>query len=343
MAFAPTLHGSRVQCAVMMKLLMLERLHQIATSIAIAAVLSLFAQFAEASQRAEELLKLAAEADVPASDPLPEFWLDEDAWHVEVGYITTPEEVEAYRRLETVGQRAAFIAQFWRRRDPIPGTLPNEYREEYERRIQYAITNCSDPDSPGSHGFQTARGRLYVLLGIPDEIVPEAGGPPTHEVWRYRNQLGAVDDLVVQFAQSRVMSCEYPMRILSPDPIRIFEAAARPDSRGAAESPVSVSTHARGFASMLIPMDLKSAVGVRWELRSGGTAVESGQLGFATEEEILKSGETRGFAAHLVVPPFDSRGFACTKALPAGSYVLSTAVGYLGGRVHREEVVFTVE
>jgi hypothetical protein len=66
-------------------------------------------------------------------------------------------------------------------------------------------------------------------------------------------------------------------------------------------------------------------------------------LGFATEEEILKSGETRSLAAHLVVPPFDSRGFACTKLLPAGSYVLSTAVGYLGGRVHREEVVFTVE
>jgi len=60
-------------------------------------------------------------------------WLED-----EVVYIISEREKEFLLELETMEEREAFVAAFWRRRDPDPLTEINEFREEHYRRIAYA-------------------------------------------------------------------------------------------------------------------------------------------------------------------------------------------------------------
>src|SRR5512139_415248 len=52
-----------------------------------------------------------------------------------VSYIMSREERKIFLDLPDAG-RDDFIEEFWKRRDPDPDTEPNEYRVEYERRVE---------------------------------------------------------------------------------------------------------------------------------------------------------------------------------------------------------------
>src|ERR1051325_7274952 len=80
-------------------------------------------------------------------------FLSEDA-----AYIMTPEERDAFKKLKTRAERDAFIAEFWRRRDPTPDTEENEFREEHYERIAYANEHFSS----GIPGWKSDRGRIYI-------------------------------------------------------------------------------------------------------------------------------------------------------------------------------------
>ena len=60
-------------------------------------------------------------------------WLERD-----VLYIITEREREVFQSLETLEERNSFIEAFWRKRDPNPTTQANEFRDEHDRRIEYA-------------------------------------------------------------------------------------------------------------------------------------------------------------------------------------------------------------
>ena len=121
-------------------------------------------------------------------------WLNE-----EVYWIITPYEREAFARLITDEQRQQFIEQFWLKRDPTPATPENEYREEYYRRIAYAIDNFSS----GIPGWKTDRGMMYIKYGPPDEREehPSGGTAQTYpyELWRYRYLPGLGNDVQIEF------------------------------------------------------------------------------------------------------------------------------------------------
>ena len=87
-------------------------------------------------------------------------WLEE-----EVVYIITSKEEKVFRQLETNRQRDLFIEEFWRQRDPIPGTPRNEFKEEHYRRIGYA--NKWFGKGTSKPGWKTERGRIYIILGEP--------------------------------------------------------------------------------------------------------------------------------------------------------------------------------
>ena len=97
-------------------------------------------------------------------------WLTTD-----VAYIITDAEKKAFSQLGTDEERDQFIEQFWLRRDPTPGTVENEYKEEHYRRIAFA----NDHFASGMPGWKTDRGRLYIVYGPPDEIEshPSGGAP----------------------------------------------------------------------------------------------------------------------------------------------------------------------
>ena len=94
-------------------------------------------------------------------------WLNE-----EVAYIVTNQERANFRALQTDAEREQFIEQFWLRRDPTPGTMENEFKEEHYRRIAYA----NDHFSTLIPGWKTDRGRIYITYGPPDEIDDHSSG-----------------------------------------------------------------------------------------------------------------------------------------------------------------------
>lgn len=87
-------------------------------------------------------------------------WLKE-----EVVYIITPAEKDVFLKLETDRERDLFIDEFWRQRDPTPGTSRNEAKEEHFKRIQF-VNETFGQLSP-LKGWQTDRGKTYIVLGSP--------------------------------------------------------------------------------------------------------------------------------------------------------------------------------
>ncbi len=91
------------------------------------------------------------------------------AWlESEVVYIITEHEREVFLTVGSVEERNHFIEAFWRKRDPNPVTLDNEYKIEHYRRIDYANTYLGRETS--REGWRTDRGRYYIILGEPREI-----------------------------------------------------------------------------------------------------------------------------------------------------------------------------
>jgi GWxTD domain-containing protein len=132
-------------------------------------------------------------------------WLDKD-----VDYIITDEERKAFKKLANDDEREHFIEEFWRRRDPDPDTLENEYREEYYERIAYANEHFAS----GIPGWKTDRGRIYIMYGKPDEREthpsggsyqrqPWEGGGSTStypfERWFYRYLPGVGSGIEIEF------------------------------------------------------------------------------------------------------------------------------------------------
>jgi GWxTD domain-containing protein len=68
-------------------------------------------------------------------------------------------------------EREEMLADFWREHDPTPDDPYNEARAEFRRRITY-VDNFLGGFGP--EGALDPRGRIYLLLGEPDEVEEEA-------------------------------------------------------------------------------------------------------------------------------------------------------------------------
>ncbi|HEX9426477.1 MAG TPA: GWxTD domain-containing protein [Candidatus Polarisedimenticolia bacterium] len=86
-----------------------------------------------------------------------------------VRYLLGKDDDDAFRALANDDERRAFILKFWSSRDPQLGTPQNEYRDLFYRRV--AEANRFFVESPKA-GWKTDRGKIYVLLGPPDEQEP---------------------------------------------------------------------------------------------------------------------------------------------------------------------------
>lgn len=126
-----------------------------------------------------------------------------------IGFASTPE----FAFLATSSERNEFLGrsdtatgdrlrdEFWKRRDPTPGTERNEYREAFMARIAFADYYFTSGDARGS---LTDRGRVFLLLGKPGAVEsrgfrPSDGrltiretiefGDATLEIWKYPRKL----------------------------------------------------------------------------------------------------------------------------------------------------------
>ncbi len=92
--------------------------------------------------------------------------------------IMTREEIGIYKALPDEESKREFIEEFWKIRDPSPGTEENEAKIEFEERIRFAnrwfwpLSQAQRPDDEPDNdaGWNTDRGRMYIILGPPDLI-----------------------------------------------------------------------------------------------------------------------------------------------------------------------------
>ena len=132
-------------------------------------------------------------------------WLNDTVVH-----IIAHDERAVFEKLTSPEEKENFIEQFWRRRDPDPRTMLNEFKEEHYRRIAYA----DDHFSSGLAGRNTDRGRIYIMHGPPADIESyPAGGRYDRtldeglgttiaypfERWRYRNLEGIASNIIIEF------------------------------------------------------------------------------------------------------------------------------------------------
>jgi GWxTD domain-containing protein len=103
----------------------------------------------------------------------------------EVRYLITKGEREAFLKLP-LEERDQFIKEFWKKRDLDPETEENKFKDEYYQRIKEANRLFTEG---GTAGWLQDRGRVYILIGAPDQREAYPRGRsfydvPT-EIWYY--------------------------------------------------------------------------------------------------------------------------------------------------------------
>ncbi len=119
-------------------------------------------------------------------------WLDKPVslYNIDIAiemlrFIASEQTVEKISDGSAAAEREKFNA-FWEERDPTPHTVYNELKAEFYGRIDYAYEHFSSGNTPG---FETDRGRIYILYGEPqniERVFPGEGA--TREIWTYENR-----------------------------------------------------------------------------------------------------------------------------------------------------------
>ncbi len=129
------------------------------------------------------VLGLGVPAALMALDKEDKKWLDE------VRPIMLTDEEKSFRNLKEKADRQEFQRIFWARRNPDLEASQNEYQAEYQKAVTEADTRYKVAGRPGS---ATDCGRVFILLGKPDEIKKEEGlvspGLRAPETWIYRDR-----------------------------------------------------------------------------------------------------------------------------------------------------------
>ncbi len=134
------------------------------------------------------VLAAASEESFENSDfkNMPEGQLDE--MFDEAQYLATSSERKVFKILNSVDSKRQFMFRFWKDKNKAqPG-----FKDEYYDRVQYANENFS---TGSNKGWQTDRGRVYILYGPASEIDRNPVGPNEnpYEIWYYHELEGGVE------------------------------------------------------------------------------------------------------------------------------------------------------
>lgn len=99
-------------------------------------------------------------------------------------------EAGVYRNLSVDGKRR-YLREFWRRRDPTPGTAANQAMTDFYRQVAYTNSAFHQSRVGTMPGWRTDRGRIYLRHGRPDEMLQRPmASPRPYEVWKYTRDRG---------------------------------------------------------------------------------------------------------------------------------------------------------
>ena len=125
-----------------------------------------------------------------AEKPFAVYWsgLDE---HIEdisdavsqLQYIAKKKELSFIKEGRNDTEQYERFMEFWKKRDPTPGTRRNERMEEYYYRVAFANSRYSKV----TEGWKTDRGFVMVRFGEPDHIErhPYSFNTKPYEIWYY--------------------------------------------------------------------------------------------------------------------------------------------------------------
>jgi GWxTD domain-containing protein len=101
-------------------------------------------------------------------------------------------ELSVYNDKLSLAAKRRFLADFWTRRDPSPGTQQNEARDQFYAAIAYAGKTYREGGRATTPGWKTDRGKVYTKNGVPDDVLrrSQQGNAPPYEVWRYSRSKG---------------------------------------------------------------------------------------------------------------------------------------------------------
>jgi GWxTD domain-containing protein len=141
--------------------------------------------------------------------------------------IMLKEEIKVYKHLPDQAARDAFIKEFWEKRDPNPETADNEAKIEFESRVEF-IDRWFSEKMGRAHGLESDRGKVYLLLGPPNErttderTVRDRFGNINRvkvESWVYHHE-----QLFLQFVDRKGYG-EFQLRTWPPDLLNAMEDA----------------------------------------------------------------------------------------------------------------------
>lgn len=271
-------------------------------------------------------------AGVLAGQSVHQEWLDE-----EVVYIITPAERQAFQQLNSDAEREQFIQQFWSHRNPGPGAVLNPFKEEHYRRIAYTNEHFAADVS----GWKTDRGRVYIVLGPPDEIEshpkyesyqrpPEEGGGLASvypfEQWRYREVAGA-GPLLLEFIDPALIG-EYRL-VNSIGPAEMEELL-----KPAGEMPIGIKYSGRVAVQAVEVTGPVGNVKISVPIIGKPPATISGRVTDSIRHAVEVFEETTSGPA-----PFYEKAVV----LSPGSYHLTTVVRDSGGNAVQYETAFEVK
>ncbi|RKZ00572.1 MAG: hypothetical protein DRQ13_00100 [Ignavibacteriae bacterium] len=106
-------------------------------------------------------------------------------------YIASESEKDQYELLTTEGGKREFMFNFWegRENDPL-----QEYKQVYLDYISRVNESNARYTAMGKKGWQTDRGRVFLIYGDPSEIERFPNQPETrpYEIWSYHHIEGGV-------------------------------------------------------------------------------------------------------------------------------------------------------
>ncbi len=133
------------------------------------------------------ILVLTAPEFTAAQNPAQEkdLLLRHREWLKITATFILPPERDAFLTLSNERDRDMFMEAFWKQRDPTPESPVNQFKEETEKRFRYV--NESFGRETSREGWQTDRGRIYMILGPPKSTDNYEGTSGLHPavVWHY--------------------------------------------------------------------------------------------------------------------------------------------------------------
>ncbi len=114
---------------------------------------------------------------------IPELITDLDKAIEQLVYIAKPEELNYIKSASDDAEKEKRFLEFWRKKDPSPGTLRNELMEEYYGRVKYANEHFGHY----IEGWKTDMGMVYIIFGPPSSVDrhPFDIDSKPYEIWYY--------------------------------------------------------------------------------------------------------------------------------------------------------------